>query len=661
MMFLRSRSKRFNFSNFSCMKTLRSFFPIIVWLPNYNLTKLKGDLIAGITVGIMVVPQGIAFANVAGLPMQYGLYSSLTPGLIYCIFGTSKDTNIGPTATMALFTNKINTTKSPIGASLLAFWCGVVLTILGVFRLGFVTKFVPFTVISAFVSAASITIAISQFPNFLGIKGAPTTSFSILNYLTRKIKLTNKYDLILGIICIIYLAFFLWLSKKKIKKSSNRFIKTRIICNKILWFVCLARLVLICVFATIAVYIFHIYGHDGKFTISGYLPKGMPKWKNPFSTAQINENKTMSASDFSRDFGISIIVLPMIQFIEQYSITKGFGRKFNYKVSARQELIAIGMCNIAGSFYGGWPVAGSFSRSAVNSMSGAQTPLAGAFSFIVVVIALELLTPAFYYVPKSSLSAMIIMAVIMMVETRALKSIWKLSKWDLLPFLTTFWLCFYNLEYGILAGTGVSILHIIAREAFPKYYINKDEQNGSITIMLKTNLTYPGSETLNRKIHSVVRQNPGTKILYLNMSNTSYIDFSVLKAFETLHKELSALSVKLIFVEVVSDFMKMQINNIGMNCDIKNSFVEGCHIPSESFHLSPESCHLSPESCHSSSESCHLSPENCNLNLKLSEPTQEILKTSILTRFFRFVSILPKRKHENNQVMMLKEDIATNL
>ena len=265
------RKQRFDF-----LKTITGIFPIIVWLSHYNLTKLKGDLIAGLTVGIMVVPQGIAFASVAGLPIQYGLYTSLTPGLIYCIFGTSKDVNVGPTATMSLFTNKLNTTRSPIGASLLGFWCGVVLLLVGVFKLGFVTKFVPYHVINAFVSAAAITIAVSQFPNLLGIKGAPSNTFLILDYLRQKIKTTNKYDVTLGILCMVYLGFFMWLSKRKLNKSPSRFKRARKFLNKIVWLVCSARMVFVCIFATIAVYIFYKHGITTKFSVAGELPKGLP-------------------------------------------------------------------------------------------------------------------------------------------------------------------------------------------------------------------------------------------------------------------------------------------------------------------------------------------------------------------------------------------------
>ena len=158
------------------------------------------------------------------------------------------------------------------------------------------------------------------------------------------------------------------------------------------------------------------------------------------------------------------------------------------------------------------------------------------------------------------------MAVITMVETRIPKHIWNLYKWDLLPFLTTFWLCFYNLEYGVLAGTGVSLLYVIAREAFPRYYFNTDEENNSLTVVLKANLAYPGSETLNRKIHSLVRQNPGLQVLNLNMSNTLYVDFSVLKSFETLQNELSELSIKLCFVGIKKESIKKQFENAKLFC-----------------------------------------------------------------------------------------------
>ena len=185
-------------------------------------------------------------------------------------------------------------------------------------------------------------------------------------------------------------------------------------------------------------------------------------------------------------------------------------------------------------------------------------------SGIVVLIALEFMTPAFYYIPSAGLAAMILMAVLTMIEISIIKSIWKLHKWDLLPFLVTFCTSFYKLEYGVIAGTSIAILMMLSREARPKYLLKKDNLDKSVTLQLMENLTYPGVDAINKTIFSEVNSLSGIETLYLDMSAFVRIDFTLLKNFEFLRKELSKKKIALFFVNFSRDSVKKKLLNAGL-------------------------------------------------------------------------------------------------
>ena len=258
---------------------LKRFFPILVWLPQYNLKKLRGDVVAGLTCGVVVIPQSIAFAYLAKLPPQHGLYASLTPGLIYSIFGTSKDLSAGTTVTLGLYTSRFNPTNTPLGASLLSFLTGVILVLMGIFKLGFLIKYVPQLVISAFVSAAAVTIIVTQFSSFLGIKNPYQNVFEIIKHIIVNIKLTNTWDLTMSVCCVVFLTFFVLLSKRKKNPNPKTHIKARAFMESMIWFLCASRMALVCLFATITVFIFHINGFKQKFSMAGSIQKGLPTFQ----------------------------------------------------------------------------------------------------------------------------------------------------------------------------------------------------------------------------------------------------------------------------------------------------------------------------------------------------------------------------------------------
>ena len=253
------------------------FFPFLQWMQVYNLNTLRGDVIAGVTVGLLIIPQGIAYATLAGLPAEYGLYTALTPGIIYCIFGTSKDASIGPTVTMALFTYRFNSTHSPIGASVLAFMVGCVLLAMTLLKLGFITKFMPMHVNSGFVSASAVVVAVSQLKNLFGFASAPGSFIGKIKHFVMHVKSTNQWDLILGGSCIVVLLFLAWLEGAPLKKLEKKEGLCMKIVSNILWFTCIARSGIICIIGTVISYLIYSNGHGELFTLAGALPSGLPK------------------------------------------------------------------------------------------------------------------------------------------------------------------------------------------------------------------------------------------------------------------------------------------------------------------------------------------------------------------------------------------------
>ena len=257
-------------------KLLKVLFPILVWLPQYSMHKFRGDLVAGITCGIIAIPQSIAFATLAGLPPEYGLYVSLTPGLIYCILGTSKNVSVGASISLALYCYRFNPTHHPIGASLLSFLTGLILVLMGIFQISFIIRYVPQLVISAFVSAAAFIVLVTQLPNIMGIKNAPENVFMNFIYVLKNIKSTNTWDLTIGSSCFVFLTFFTWVSSKNWKPSSSKYLKTKAFLKKLIWFLTTAQIALICLLATAAVYIICKKKVTDKISIAGKLPSGLP-------------------------------------------------------------------------------------------------------------------------------------------------------------------------------------------------------------------------------------------------------------------------------------------------------------------------------------------------------------------------------------------------
>jgi SulP family sulfate permease len=422
------------------MNFLKKYLPILSWLPNYTKQDFLSDLPAGLTVGVMLIPQGIAYALIANLPAIYGLYAALLPQVIYAIFGTSRQLAVGPVAMDSLIVAAGITAIASVSeeqyvfmAIALAFMMGVIQLALGVFRLGFLVSFLSKPVISGFTSAAAIIIGLSQFKYLLGADVERSNQIQTLLYnIIQKTSDINLTSLVIGLLTIVLIIVL-----KKVNKK-------------------IPSALVVVVLGILLTQFFRLdtYGVD----IVGFIPRGLPKFSIP----------TINMEFFSQLLTLSA-TLALIAFMEAISIAKALEERHNdYKVDPNQELIALGLGNIIGSFFQSYPTSGGFGRSAVNDDSGAKTNMAAIISASVVALTLVFFTPLFYYLPKSVLAAIIIVAVSGLINFKYPKELWVYKKDDLLMLVVTFIVTLtVGIKEGILVGVLLSLILLIYRSARP--------------------------------------------------------------------------------------------------------------------------------------------------------------------------------------------------
>ncbi|HUR32059.1 MAG TPA: solute carrier family 26 protein, partial [Saprospiraceae bacterium] len=412
------------------------------WIRHYNRADLRPDLIAGLTVGVMLIPQGMAYSMLAGLPPIYGLYASTVPLIIYAILGTSRHLSVGPVAIDSMLTAAsisaiaIAGTKDYINmAILLALIVGVMQFSLGISRLGFLVKFLSYPVIQGFTSAAAIIICLSQLKNLLGIEMSSSQYLQdvILSvfYGIEKIHLPTFAIGITGIISLLLL-------KKYIPKIPGPLI--------------------IVVLAIIIVAFFSLDQYGVK--IIGVIPSGLPTPELPFF-------------DFSRIKQLlpSAAALALIGFMESLAVARSLQAKHKtYRVETNKELMTIGLVNMIGSIFKSFPVSGGFSRSAVNEQAGARTGMSSIVSALLVICTLLFLTPLFYYLPDVILASIVIVAVFRLIQVKEVQYMWKVDKRDFIMMMVTFLgTLFLGIGAGIGIGVCLSLIWIIFEASYPHH------------------------------------------------------------------------------------------------------------------------------------------------------------------------------------------------
>ncbi|KAI9473831.1 MAG: sulfate transporter family-domain-containing protein [Benjaminiella poitrasii] len=439
-----------------------NLLPIVYWIHRYNLTWLVSDIIAGVTVGIVAVPQGMGYAKIANLPPQYGLYSSFVGLCLYFLFGTSKDISIGPTAVMSLLVGqtvaRVTATgeyTAPQVATTLALFGGFITLFLGLVRLGILVDFIPGPAIAGFMTGSSITISIGQWPKLFGISNINThdSAYLIFGNFFKHLPET-RLDVAFGLVGLLWLYSVRWGTARLTKRYPKY--------EKVFFFANIMRNGVLVIFSTLIAFLINIGRSTSPISILKSVPSG-------FTAMNVPHVDTNLLSQVSSTLPSVVIIL----ILEHVAIAKSFGRINNYKIDADQEIIAIGVANVIGTFFGAYPNTGSFSRTAITARSGARSPLNGVFAALVVLLCLYVLTPAFYYIPDATLSAIIIHAVADLVSGPTfLSQLFRVSPFELFTFIAAVLITFFTtVEYGIYVSVALSIIFMLLRIARPRYAV----------------------------------------------------------------------------------------------------------------------------------------------------------------------------------------------
>ncbi len=421
------------------MPSLQQLLPIAGQLETYGREKLTGDLSAGLTVGVMLIPQGMAYALIAGLPPIYGLYASLVPLVIYALFGTSRQLAVGPVAMVSLLVAAAvgpiagGDTQLYIGlALLLSLMVGLLQFGLGLARFGFLVNFLSHPVLAGFTSAAALIIGLSQLKHLLGISIERSHYIhEILWTAVQKAGAVDPMTLALGLGSIALLVGLQWW-----KKSFPG---------------ALAAVVV----TTLATWGFGL--HEMGVAIVGSVPSGLPAPTMPPMDAGAVGNLVPSA-----------LAIGLVGFMESIAVAKVYAARHRYEVDANKELVGLGLANVAGAFFSAYPTTGGFSRTAVNDQAGAQTNLAAIFSAGIIALTLLFLTPLFYFLPKAVLAAIVMVAVFGLIEWEEVVHLWHVDRTDLALMGVTFTATLgLGIEQGILTGVIVSLIAVIYQTSQP--------------------------------------------------------------------------------------------------------------------------------------------------------------------------------------------------
>jgi len=537
---------------------LERYLPILQWLRTYNRGTLTNDLVAALIVTIMLIPQSLAYALLAGLPAEVGLYASILPLVAYAIFGTSRTLAVGPVAVVSLMTAAAvgnlalsGTAEYLTAAIALAFISGLMLILMGVLRLGMLANFLSHPVISGFITASGIIIAASQVKHILGVNAS---GHNLLELLTSIIEHSSELHWPTLIIGVSATAFLFWVRKNLkpllIKSGMN---------SRMADILAKAGPVAAVAATTLVTFLFHL--DQGGVKVVGDVPTGLPGFALPNFD-----------SDLWQQLFISALLISVVGFVESVSVAQTLAAKRRQRIDPNQELIGLGASNVASSVSGGFPVTGGFSRSVVNFDAGAETPAAGAFTAVGIALATLLLTPLLFFLPKATLAATIIVAVLSLVDLGALKRTWAYSRPDFIAMAATILLTLISgVEAGIIAGVSLSILLYLHRTSKPhsalvgrvpgtEHFRNVERFDVEIdrrvlTLRIDESLYFANARYLEDRVYDLISANKEVKDFVLMCPAVNLIDASALESLEAINQRLKDSGVSFHLSEVKGPVM----------------------------------------------------------------------------------------------------------
>ncbi len=528
---------------------LQRWVPAFDWLRNYKTEHLRGDVVAGVTTAVMLIPQAMAYALLAGLPPVIGLYASIVPLLIYAIFGTSRQLAVGPVAMVALLVSSgIASIATPGDMAtyirltvLLSLLVGIIQLGMGVFRLGFITIFLSHPVISGFTSAAALIIGFSQLKHIVGLNLPRSENILKTIYLTfEQAADINPLTLILGLTAIVFLIMI-----RKISPLIPGALIMVVISSLVAWFWDLQKL---------------------GVGIVGEIPAGLP----PFTVPAFQMEELGALLPIA-------LTISFVGFMESIAVGKQIATEKRYEIEANQELVALGAANLFGAFFRAMPVTGGFSRTAVNKDAGANTSLAGIITALVVGVVLMFFTPLLYFLPKSILGAIIMVAVFGLIDLHEVTYLWKVKKDDLALLAITFFATLgLGVMEGIFAGIGISMLWFVVKTTRPHYAVLGKLPNRNDYRNVKRHITetddnilvirfdaqfYYGNVSFLKETLKKAELEKGTQLraIVIDAGSVNQLDSSAVRALEEITREYRLRNIDLYFANVkgpVLDVMK---------------------------------------------------------------------------------------------------------
>ena len=524
------------------------------WLQQYQSTWLAGDVIAGAIVTVMLIPQSLAYAMLAGLPAQAGLYASLLPIFAYAIFGSSMTLAVGPVAVASLMTATALAPLASAGsvdyaalAVILSLLSGVMLFVFGLLRLGFLAYFLSHPVISGFISGSAVIIAIGQLKYIFGIQIPRGGIITTLSGLLQGLPTLHVTTTLLGCGALLFL-FFARRYLATILKQVGLSAKSADLSAKL-------APMLVVIVATLIVKLGQLDQQE-LVSVVGSVPSGLPSLAIP--TIELHDIQAL---------WLPALLISLVGFVESVSVAQSLALKRNQRITPNKELLGIGAANIASALSGGYPVTGGFARSVVNFSAGANTPAAGVVSAILMAVVVAVATSWFYYLPHAVLAATIIVAVIGLIDFKTLQQSWHYDRADAISLILTFLgVIFLGVEEGIVVGVVLSLAVVVWRSSRPhvavvgrvpgtEHFRNIDRHDvelatGLIALRIDESIYFANAQVLEDKIESLVAESTDTRAVLLIMSAVNQLDSTALGMLDELEKNLQAKGISLQFAEI---------------------------------------------------------------------------------------------------------------
>jgi len=543
------------------MSRLTQLIPILDWGKGYQRDDLPSDLMAGLITAIMLVPQSMAYAMLAGLPPQIGLYSSMAPLVLYGIFGTSRALAVGPVAIVSLMTATALGAALPEGASsgeyiaaaaVLALLNGLVLLALGAMRAGFLVNFLSHPVLSGFTSAAAFVIGLSQVKHLFGVSVPRGSTVDTVTGFVGELSETNLTAFALGLGAILLMVWMRGPLQKILEKRSLSPFLIQLLTKS-------GPLVVV-FFGTVLTMSLGL-SETNNVAIVKDIPLGLPDVSTPFFDQALWLSLLPSAA-----------LIGLVGYMESVSVAKALAARRRQKIDPNQELMGLGMANIGAGFTGGYPVTGGFSRSMVNFAAGAATPLASIITATLVGLSVAFLTPLFYFLPRAILAAIILVAVASLIDFKSIKHSWQYSKSDGSAQVATIIVVLaVGIEAGILAGVVLSLvlflwrtsrphMAIVGQVGYTEHYRNvlRHEVRTDPEILLlrvDENLYFANTAYLETQVQEIVADNHEVSQIVLICSAVNFIDTSAMETLEQLIDNFHQAGVTLHLAEVKGPIM----------------------------------------------------------------------------------------------------------